>query len=173
MKNRKKSGNNPVAVLCRSLGTVLLLILILICIPLVIPGVMGLQVYSVVSGSMEPAIPVGSLVYIQTLEPETVQEGSVIAFYGADDRSGIITHRVVENRVVSGEFITKGDANEKEDINPIPYDRLIGEEVFCIPKLGEAAQLLSGQIGRRIAAGVILAAILLHLIANTLDRRTR
>jgi signal peptidase len=102
-----------------------------------------------------------------------VQEGSVIAFYGADDRSGIITHRVVENRVVSGEFITKGDANEKEDINPIPYDRLIGEEVFCIPKLGEAAQLLSGQIGRRIAAGVILAAILLHLIANTLDRRTR
>jgi signal peptidase len=173
LMNKKKSKNNPVALLCRSLGTVLLIFLILICIPLVIPNLMGLQVYAVVSGSMEPAIPIGSLVYIQAQTPETVQAGSVIAFYGSDDGLGIVTHRVVENRIVSGEFITKGDANEKEDMNAVPYNRLIGEEVFCIPKAGNAAQLLSSLTGRGIAAGVIMAAVLLHIISITLERGSK
>ena len=64
---------------------------------------------------MEPAIPTGSLVYIKEMEPKDVQVDDVIAFYGTKDAASIITHRVVENRVLMGEFITKGDANATKD----------------------------------------------------------
>lgn len=59
-------------------------------------------IFTVVSGSMEPAIPTGSLVYIKGIPPEDVAEEEVIAFYGARDGASIITHRVVANSVEHG-----------------------------------------------------------------------
>ena len=79
---------------------------------------------------MEPAIPTGSLVYIHETPPEDVAQEEVIAFYGARDSASIITHRVVENRVLMGEFVTKGDANQTEDMNPVPYGNFIGKVVY-------------------------------------------
>ncbi len=60
------------------------------------PPVFGYHIYTVLSGSMEPAIPVGSLSYIQETAPEDMKEKDVIAYYGGSDRTAIITHRVVE-----------------------------------------------------------------------------
>lgn len=85
----------------------LLILLIVICLPLTVPKAFHYHVYTVISGSMEPAIPTGSLVYIKEMEPKDVQVDDVIAFYGTKDAASIITHRVVENRVLMGEFITK------------------------------------------------------------------
>ena len=99
---------------------------------------------SVISGSMEPAIPTGSLVYIKEMEPKDVQVDDVIAFYGTKDAASIITHRVVENRVLMGEFITKGDANATKDMNPAPYDNFIGKVAYSIPKVGGIALVLTG-----------------------------
>ena len=70
------------AALCQMTGTGLLLALVLACLPLTVPRVFGYQIYTVISGSMEPAIPVGSLLYIQKMEPEEVAEGEVVAYYG-------------------------------------------------------------------------------------------
>jgi signal peptidase len=50
----------------------------------------------------------------------------VIAFYKG---RAVVTHRVVENRKVSGEFITKGDANAEKDMEPVPYSALIGRHL--------------------------------------------
>ena len=131
--SRRRHKKSPVAAICGALGTALLIALVVFCIPLTVPRIFGYHIYSVVSGSMEPAIPVGSLVYIQEGAPEDMQEDDVIAFYGARDSNAIITHRVVENRVVMGEFITKGDANQTEDMNPVPYSNFIGKVVLSIP----------------------------------------
>ena len=95
MSQKKK---NPVATVCSLLGTILLIVLILGCIPLTVPKAFGYNIYTVISGSMEPAIPVGSLVYVKYQEPETIQKKDVIAFYGAKDASSIVTHRVVTNK---------------------------------------------------------------------------
>ena len=89
MSQKKK---NPVATVCSLLGTILLIVLILGCIPLTVPKAFGYNIYTVISGSMEPAIPVGSLVYVKYQEPETIQKKDVIAFYGAKDASSIVTH---------------------------------------------------------------------------------
>ncbi len=165
----KTKGKKPLATGIRALGMLLLVALVAACIPLTVPRLFGYQIYSVVSGSMEPAIPVGSLVYIKAQEPENVQEGDVIAFYGARDSASIITHRVVENRVLMGEFITKGDANQTEDMNPIPYDHFIGKVTRSIPRVGGVAEIFTSRQGKGAAAGMIVTAILLQILASLLE----
>ena len=170
-KNIKKTKKSAGAVLCRSLGTILLAALVLVCLPLTVPRLFGYHIYSVVSGSMEPAIPTGSLVYIRETAPEDVEADDVIAFYSSADSASIITHRVLENRVLMGEFITKGDANQTEDMNPVPYSNLIGKVVRSFPEIGAMAQILTGKEGKFIAAGVIAAALFLQGMASLLEKR--
>lgn len=148
----------------------LLLILVLVCIPLTVPRFFGVCIYSVISGSMEPAIPTGSLLYITEAQPEEIEEEEVIAFYGVKDAASIITHRVIENRVVMGEFITKGDANQTQDMNPVPYDNFIGKVACTIPKAGKAAELFTSLEGKVLAAGVIAAAVLLQVVAALIEK---
>lgn len=170
--NRRKKQGRPFAA-AGVLGTVLLAALMAVCLPLTVPRLFGCQIYSVVSGSMEPSIPTGSLIYIRTMEPADMQEGDVIAFYGTRDQASIITHRVVENRVVMGEFITKGDANQAEDMTPVPYENYIGRVVWTIPGAGAAAELFTSSAGKAAAGGVILAAVLLQMLASVPGREPK
>ena len=164
MSQKKK---NPVATVCSLLGTILLIVLILGCIPLTVPKAFGYNIYTVISGSMEPAIPVGSLVYVKYQEPETIQKKDVIAFYGAKDASSIVTHRVVTNKKLSGEFITKGDANQTKDMNPVNYNNYMGKVVLSIPVIGGIAQSLTTGSGK-IALFCLIAFILLLEILGSL-----
>ena len=172
-RKKKKEGKRrrSAALFCNILGTVMLVALVLVCLPLTVPRLFGYHIYTVISGSMEPAIPTGSLVYIQEMEPEDVKADDVIAFYGAKDSASIITHRVVENRVLMGEFITKGDANQTEDMNPASYENFIGKVVKSYPEIGEIAQILTGPEGKVIAGGVIAAAVVLQILASMFERR--
>lgn len=159
------------AAICSALGTILLVLIIVICIPLTLPKAFGYEVYNVISGSMEPEIPVGSLVLIKDTEASTIQKKDVIAYYGGKDTEAIITHRVVENKVLQGEFITKGDANESEDMNPIEYKYLIGKVELVIPKLGSVAQSISTMEGKIAAACLIGVAFVLHLLAGVIEKK--
>lgn len=166
-ENRKRS----VAKLFGTLGTILLILIILICIPLMVPRFFGYEAYHVISGSMEPEIPTGSLVFIKEMKAAEVEEEDVIAFYGGPSSSAIITHRVVENRVVMGEFITKGDANEANDMNPVDYNEFIGKVVWSIPFLGTLAQFLTAGIGKWIAIGVIGLILLFYSLVSVINKK--
>ncbi|MCI8586538.1 MAG: signal peptidase I [Lachnospiraceae bacterium] len=167
-----KKKRHPFSGAFRILSTLLLTGLVLFCLPLTLPRLFGYHIYSVISGSMEPAIPVGSLLYIEETGPEELQEGEVIAFYGARDSAAIITHRVLENRVVMGELITKGDANQQADMNPIPYGNVIGRVTRAIPKAGKAAELFTSREGKLLAAALIGVAVLLQLLAALLENKS-
>lgn len=171
-RKKKKDRKSPVAAVCSALGTAVLIILVLICLPITATRLFGYQAYSVISGSMEPAIPTGSLVYVHETAPEDMKEDDVIAFYGAKDSNAIITHRVVENKIVMGEFVTKGDANKTEDMNPVPYSNFIGKVVCTIPRLGIIAQILTSTVGKIAAVCAILAAVLLEITASVIRRRS-
>ncbi len=144
--------------ICNITGGLLLILVILLCIPLTIPRLFGCEIYHVISGSMEPTIPTGSVVYVKEIEASDLQKDDVIAYYSSDENGAIITHRIVQNRVVSGEFITKGDANEKEDLTPVTYDRLIGKVVLSIPFLGRVLTMISGTSGKIFVACLIVLA---------------
>lgn len=168
---KKKRKKHPLVLCLSSLSTLLLLLLVLFCLPLTVPRLSGYHIYSVISGSMEPAIPTGSLVYIKEEAPELLTEGDVVAFYGARDSASIITHRVVENRVVMGELITKGDANQTNDMNPIPYANVIGKVKYSIPGAGKAAELFTSGQGKILAGCLIGAAVVLQLLAGWIGKR--
>ncbi len=168
---KKKKGRNPLGVLCTILGTLALVVLIVACIPLTVPRMLGYELYTVVSGSMEPAIPTGSLVYVEHVDPTEVAEGDVIAFYSAQDASSVITHRVVTNSTVMGEFITKGDANEENDMSPISYASLIGRVAKSIPKAGALAQTFTSSIGKIAAGSLMGLGVVLNLIGGLMNRK--
>ena len=168
--SNKQSKKSPVPAICSVRGTAILIFIILICIPFTIPKFLGGQIYTVISGSMEPEIPVGSLVYVEGAQPEDMEVGDVVAFYGGRDANAIITHRVVENRIIMGEFITKGDANQTNDMNPVDYDNFIGKVEWSLPEVGVIAQILTGREGKIAAGSMIGLAVVLHLIAAFLDR---
>ena len=151
----------------RLLSVLILVAIVAICIPMTVPRLMGYEVYVVVSGSMEPAIPVGSALYVEAVRPEEVGPGDVVAFY---DRGAVITHRVVENHVVEGEFITKGDANAENDMEPVAYGALIGRMGLQVPFLGSVMAVCSGTKGKIYLASAVLGAVLLLWAAKLLDR---
>lgn len=165
---KKKNKGTPAAGFCAGLGTFLLLLVIAACIPVTLPRLFGSQVYAVISGSMEPAISEGSLVYVRQAEPETIEKNDVIAFYGTEASGAIILHRVVENRTVDGSFITKGDANAQPDLSPVSYNRLLGKAERTVPYLGQLALVLSGTWGKLAAVCLVLAAVMLHAVSGAL-----
>ena len=159
-KLRKKDGILSIT------GTVLIAAVIVLCSMLVLPGIFGFHMYHVLSGSMEPAIPVGSLLYVKDVPPEDVDGEDIIAFYSSLEDGGIITHRVVENHVVSGTFQTKGDANDGEDPTPVPYANYIGEVVRTIPYMGKLLTVMTSFYGKIAAACVVALGVFLNFIGK-------
>lgn len=151
-------------------GLLLVLAVILCYVPLTLPRLAGLQIFEVVSGSMEPAIPTGSIVYVEETEPSQAEEGDVIAFYSATGSGAVITHRVVQNRVVSGELVTKGDANEKEDVTPVSYEYYLGKVVFTLPGPPGLFAAVLTLPGRITAAALVVLAAALHGAAVRMRR---
>lgn len=162
---RRKGGFLPG--ICSVLSVILLTAVVAICIPMTVPRLFGYEVYTVVSGSMEPAIPVGSAIYLKAAVPEDIQSGDVIAFYKG---RAVVTHRVVENRRVSGEFITKGDANAEKDMEPVPYAALIGRMTVSVPVLGAVMAVCSDTLGKAYLAGGVAGALFLQLLGGILRK---
>lgn len=114
------------------------LLLSLIAIFFVATRFIGLTPYYVMSGSMEPAIPVGSLVYVRKVLPESVRVGDAITFT-VNEGLQIVTHRVAAVDAENKVFITKGDANNTRDGKPVDYSNVLGTSAFIIPYLGYLA----------------------------------
>ena len=163
-----RRGGKLVPALCNIFGTLILVSVIALYLPITLAHARGYEVYDVVSSSMEPAIPVGSVIYVETLRAEDVAEGDVIAFHGG---SSVIAHRVVKNRVGEGEFITKGDANQGEDMTPTPYGSLIGKVVFHIPYAGVLMTMLSGTTGKIYAVLFAVCGVLLRMVGGILEKQ--
>lgn len=165
-KKRTENKKNRIGRGLSVTGTVLIVIVIILCSLLVVPGMLGFHMYHVLSGSMEPAVPVGSLLYVREVPPEDVEDEDIIAFYSSLEDGGIITHRVVKNNVVSGTFHTKGDANEGEDPTPVPYENYIGRVARTIPYMGKLLTVVTSLYGKIAAACVVLLGALLNFIGK-------
>lgn len=163
-KSRNKGGK-LVPALCNIAGTLILLAVIVFCLPVTLAKLCGYEVYNVVSGSMEPDIPVGSVIFVEPVEAGTVDEGDVIAFRS---EGSVIAHRVVRNRVVEGEFVTKGDANQEEDINPVNYRELVGKVGRCYPVMGHLLFLYTSGVGKAYMLCFAACGAMLNILAGRL-----
>ncbi len=142
-------------------SSILVALVVIFAALLVGARLFGLQVFTVLSGSMEPAYHTGSLIYVKKVDPATIKEGQAITFLLAEDT--VATHRVIE--VVPDEedptvlrFRTKGDANDSPDGGLVHYKNVIGVPVFTIPYLGYVTNYIQQPPGMYVAisAGAIL-----------------
>ena len=125
--------------------------------------IVGFTPYAVLSGSMEPAFHVGSLIYVKSVDPEDIKVGDAITFRLSGEDTAA-THRVIEIDRENQCYYTKGDANETPDASPVPYSSVLGRAVFTVPKLGLFSSWLSSAQGKYAAiSGVGLLLLLIIL----------
>ena len=141
--------------------SILVAISVIIAVLLVGVRLVGFQVYTVLSGSMEPTYHTGSLIYVKSVDYRDIKSGDVITFMLDEDT--IATHRVVQ--VIPDEedstvlrYQTKGDANDVVDGSLVHYKNVIGCPVFTIPYMGYLANYIQNPPGTyiTIAAGALL-----------------
>ena len=143
--------------------TVLVILVVVFAVFLMGSRLINLQVFNVVSGSMEPTYSVGDLLYVKTVDPDSVKVGDPITFVLNEDLV-VATHRVVRVDSENRQFITKGDANESEDGKPVHFNNLIGVPVFAIPLLGYVSAYIQTAPGMYVAIGlgvILVAAVFL------------
>src|SRR5699024_2901583 len=132
---------------------VLLLILGLSTITIVPPARVGGMPLTVLTGSMRPHLPPGTLVVIKPVPDEEISVGDVITFQIESGKPAVATHRVIERSVdsASGEvrFTTQGDANNTPDPEPVQPVQVRGKVWYAIPYLGWANQAIDGQTDRK------------------------
>ena len=133
------------------------LLVILVVIGAMLLGgvrILGYQVFTVLSGSMEPVYHTGSLIYVKDVDYRDLGEGDVITFMLNEDT--VATHRIVgvvpdEDDPSVVRYRTKGDANDAEDGALVHYKNVIGSPVFTIPYLGYVANYIQNPPGTYIA----------------------
>jgi len=154
-------------------GIALLVILIGFSLLTHLAPLTGRELFVIISGSMEPAVPIGSLVVTTRTDATTIEAGDVVTIRA---ESGVaVTHRVL--RVVdtpAGRFFeTKGDANDSPDDGLVPAGAIVGAADLHVPYAGYASAFLSSGLGRAAALSALVALsltyLLLQLLAPTLD----
>ncbi|MHA1390920.1 MAG: signal peptidase I [Promethearchaeota archaeon] len=132
----------------------------------------------VVSGSMEPQIHQGDLLFVMGREPENIKNGTIIDKDGdiiVFNAQGLwpsapiepIVHRVIDKYQVGDTwyFRTKGDANAIPDAEPVPESRIIGVVVGGIPYIGWVKIFLT-ESGLLIPLLVVISALLIISIVR-------
>lgn len=141
----------------------MIVIIIIINMIIFVPSFFGYQVFDVISGSMEPAIKVNSLIYVQETKPQDLVVGDIITY---TSNKGIITHRIVINDINAQEIITKGDNNIQVDLQPIAYRNIIGKVFFTIPYLGYYVSFISSLFGKILVIIIIVFCFIIREIVK-------
>lgn len=158
------------------LSTAVVIVAVSMALLLAGARVLGLQVYTVLSGSMEPNYHVGSIIYVKEVDPATLQVGDAISFMISDNT--VATHRIVEvlpdeNNPSVIRFRTKGDNNDIEDTNPVHCNNVLGKVVGTIPLLGYVSDFVQNPPGTYITLGaaaiLVLAVFLPDIIGGIRD----
>ena len=153
--------------ICGILSTLILVVLLALAVLLVGPVLLGYTELAVLTGSMQPTLPVGSLIYIKEADPAQLQVGDVITYQLEGDT--MVTHRVVEIDPDAQTLTTQGDANSDPD-GAITFDRLVGKMDFYIPYLGYISLNIRTPIGIMSICGALIFIILLAFIPEIFSK---
>ena len=156
-----------------AVATVLLLAVMAVALPFSVPKLFAYQIYNVLTQSMEPAMPVGSAIYVKRCDPQALEQGEIITFRLSQATGLVETHRVVENDTQARQLITKGDANALPDVDPVSYERVVGKVVICIPVLGTVSEMLHSGPGVTACVAIFALAIILWTLADKTKKRER
>lgn len=128
-----------------NLVTAFFIVLFLVAAVVILAPFAGWRIETVMSGSMEPAIPVGGMVILGPVSASSIQVGDIISY---DNGQVEICHRVIA--VDEGDparYITKGDANRSPDGTSVTPDKVTGKLVVTLPLAGYLINFVKTPLG--------------------------
>ena len=150
-------------------STVIVVLTVLCAVFLVGSRLMGHQVYTVISGSMEPIYNVGDLIYVKEVDVNTIKIGDDITYIM--NKEGVIsTHRVIGIDAETQHFQTKGINNNTVD-TPVHFKNVLGVPQFRIRYLGYVANFIQNPPGTYITIAVGAVLILLVFLPDFLPKK--
>ena len=143
-----------------ALSIVVLVFSVLFLVFVSFSPIKAFQLLKVMSGSMEPAIKTGSVIFVEKVDPKDLKTGDVITF-SVNGPISPVTHRIV--RVIySGnnlKFATKGDANKTNDVDQVDQTNIKGKVIFATPYIGYISAWTKSTLGFILL--IILPALLI------------
>ena len=159
------------------LGTFATAFVAVLAATLVGAKILGFKTFTVMSGSMEPEYPVGSMIYVKPTDYKSLKVGDVISYVANSDNT-IVTHRIVAIETDEKDpevlrFKTQGDANASADAKLVHYKNVLGTPILTIPYLGYIAHNIQQPPGIYITlvAGTLLLAW--TFLPGTLEERRK
>ena len=161
-----------------ALTTIIVVMVVILAIPLVGIRIVGIDILTVLSPSMEPKYPTGSLIYLVDVDPAKLEVDDVITYRISEKTTA--THRIKE--IIPDEddpsivrFRTKGDNNDDYDGSLVEFEQVEGKVIFCIPLLGHLAMYIQRPPGLYVAIGTALAIIFFVMVVDTVtdDKKSK
>lgn len=120
-------------------------------IVILVPFISGSTPYTILTSSMEPGLPPGTLVVVRPVDPDDLTIGDVVTYQLESGQPTVVTHRIIAieaENVPGGErgFITKGDANDVPDESTVMEVQLKGAVWYSVPLLGWVNTVVTGSM---------------------------
>lgn len=165
------------------LETILSIVLCVILIPVILvnvvmiagsyinpdqmPSIFGVSPVITLSGSMSPTFNTGSLIFIKKVDPETLEKGDIICFL--ENGKTAVTHRIEEVQMEDGEkrFVTKGDANNSNDVGTVAPSQVQGQYFAHWEHVGDVVIFMQSPTGMILFIALPIA---LYLVLDFLLR---
>ena len=141
--------------------TWLVILTSLAAVAVLVPRLAGATPYTVLTGSMRPQLPPGTLVVVEPVDPDELRVGDVITYQLESGKRTVVTHRIVSVDIrLDGEtvFTTQGDANDTPDAASVRPVQVRGRLWYAVPYLGYLNNALDGR--QRQSAVVVVATAL-------------
>jgi signal peptidase len=184
-KPNKKAARKRGKIIFRVIGNAIFAV-VLVCVALMAffmirskvagtpPMIFGHYAFIVLSGSMEPTIHTGGVVFVEPVKPDALKVGDIVTFSGFAGSSALTTHRVVEIKQDDNNgllILTKGDANEDPDPNLIPAGNVIGRATGSAPLLGYLMSFVQTRQGLMLFILVPAALLVLYEVVTYVRKR--
>jgi signal peptidase len=167
----------PARTASRVLGAgVLAVAVALLVVTVIVPLATGGRAYTVLTSSMEPALPPGSLVMVRPVKAADVGVGSVITYQVESRRPEVVTHRVVTMGVRedgSPVFRTQGDANPDPDPKWVRPVQVRGAVWYAVPYIGRLNSLMTPHVRDLLVRAIALGLLLYGVVELVLAARDR
>lgn len=130
----------------------------------VVPRISGATPYSILTGSMKPSFPPGTLVVVKPIDTEDIAIGTVVTYQLNSGKPTVVTHRVVGMvRSPDGalRFRTQGDANDAPDRELVRPVQIKGAFWYDVPSLGYVNKYITGK-ERKLTMIIVVSGLLLY-----------
>lgn len=120
-----------------------------LCAVILIPRMAGAQAYTVLTGSMRPDYPPGTLIVVKPQPASQIGVGDVITYQIRSGEPDVVTHRVIDVAIQASDgerrFTTQGDANNAADPGTVRPEQIRGELWYSLPYIGYVNNWVTSQ----------------------------